>query len=163
MLRDTDNLKIPRIFKDIRSALWSHGFSLPLSDEEVDVLVSEGKFSRAQILECADISVSSLDTPTVEDSSVTLQDMIPAPTVEIQLSEEEIESAIDKVLLYMKTKYRDMVEEWMYAVLDGGGVSQAELSKKYNLSQPNVSRVLKSAVHVIDLNKEEIRSLFGLD
>lgn len=163
-LRDNEALKTPRYFKDIRSALNKHGFTLPLNDEEIDVLISEGNFSKEQIMSYAEPDLISIDSPIKEDSKNTYADIIPGDNMDLgfEMQEEEIEGIIDSVLSYIKPQHRDLVEEWMYSVLAGCRVSQETLGIKYNISQPKVSRVLRSAIDIVRMNGEEIRSLFGL-
>lgn len=163
-LRDNEALKIPRSFKDIRNALHKHGFTLPLSDEEIDILVGEKVASRKQIMSYAEPDLISIDSPIKEYSKNTYADIIPGDNMDIgfEMKEEEIEGIIDHVLSYIKPQHRDLVEEWMYSVLAGCRVSQEILGIKYNISQPKVSRVLRSAIDIVRMNGEEIRSLFGL-
>lgn len=163
MLRDTETLKVPREYKDIRSALNRHGFTVPLTDEEIDILVSEGKFSRKQIMDYAEPIVMSLDFNLDEDSDSTLGNVIPDPdaNIEYQFTDEEIERIIESVLKYIKPSYRDLVEEWMYATLAGVPLRQRELSVKYKKSQCHVARILKYAVYILQMHGDEIRNLFG--
>lgn len=165
MLRDNEALKTPRVFKDIRSALLHHRFTLPLTDEEMNVLLEEKKFSRKQIIEYSQYSTVSLDAYITDSESIDLSNIIPdikASDFYKNLSEDEIEKLVDSVLKYIKPLHRDLVEEWMYASLEGYRISQAELARKYNRSQAQVSRILKSAISIVDMNKEEIQKLFGI-
>lgn len=164
MLNESNNLKVPRQYADIRRALNKHGFKLPLTDEEIDILVSEGKFSRKQILDYAEPIVQSLDDYTMEDSESTLGSVIPDPNayVDKDISDEEIEHLVDSVLQYIKHNHRDMVEEWMYATIEGVKLTQKELSKKYGLSQPYCNRILNTSVYLMKNNHgDAIRNLFG--
>lgn len=165
MLRDNEALKTPRVFKDIRSALLHHGFTLPLTDEEMNVLLEEKRFSRKQIIEYSQYSTVSLDSYITDTNECNLSDIIPdknASDFYKNLSEDEIEKLVDSVLNYIKPSSRDLVEEWMYASLEGYRISQAELASKYNRSQSQVSRILRSAISIVDMNKEEIQKLFGI-
>lgn len=165
MLRDNESLKTPRVFKDIRSALRIHGFTLPLSDEEMNILVEEKKFSRSQIVEYSQFSTISLDSYITDTDNCNLSDIIPdkdAGKFYKELSEEEIERLVNSVLSYIKVNNRDLVEEWLYASLEGYRITQSELAHKYKCSQAQVSRILKSAISIIDMNKEEIQKLFGI-
>jgi len=164
-LRDCEALHTPRWFKDMRSTLISHGFTLPLSDEEIDVLVSEGKFSRAQIMDYAEPEIHSLDRLMSDDSDTTLGDMIPDRSIippDTHLDEDEIEQAIDKVLLYIKPIHRDIAEEWMYSVLAGENITQLDLSRKYGKSQPQIGRILRSVIDIVKMHGDEIREIFGV-
>lgn len=162
-LRDSGVLKTPRWFKDIRSALNKHGFTLPLTDQEVDILINEGKFSREQIIEYADIDIISLDSTLKEDSEITYGEIIPdRRNLESELNEDEIEYIIDSVVSYIKPEYRDLVEEWIYSVLADCSISQKTLATKYKCSRAQVCKVVNSAISIISMHKEEIRSLFGL-
>lgn len=161
-LRDSGALHIPRYFKDMRNALATHGFTLPLTDEEVDILVSEGKFSRKQIMEYSEPEIIEIDRP-IKDGDSTFREIIPdSKRFESEFSEDEIEFIIDKIISYIKPNHRDMVEEWMYATLEGCGVNQSTLGIKYGMSQAAVSRVLKSSIAIVKMHGEEIRSLFGI-
>ncbi len=161
-LRDNEALKTPRYFKDIRYVLKKHGFTLPLSDQEIDILVREGKFSRNQIMSYAEPDIVCLDSPIKEDSKNTHAEIIPGDMdIDIKLTEDEIEYIIDHVISYIKPQHRDIVEEWMYSVLAGCKVNQETLGVKYNISQPQVGRILRSAIDIVRMNGEEIRSLFG--
>lgn len=163
-MRNTDIIRIPKYFKDLRKALYNHGFTLPLDPIEVDVLISEGKFSRMQVLEFSNFSVSSLDDNVSDDNDCSLYDLIEdrSANIDYQFSDEEIEIIINQVLSYIKPTNRDMIEEWMYATFEGTGVSQVELAKKYNTTRSNVSRAIKSAVYLFKQNVETIRNLFGV-
>lgn len=169
MLRESELLHIPRVYKDIRSSLNKHGFTLPLSDMEMDVLLSEGKFSKKQLLDYSEPEILSLDAKLSrfsnnEDNDNSLSDIIPSSytsNFDSCLSDDEIEEIIDNIILYIKPKYRDLVEEWMYASLEGIKLTQNILSKKYNLSQPQVNRVIKSAISIVRMHGKEIREMFG--
>lgn len=169
MLRASDLLKTPRSYKDIRSSLKAHNFSLPLSDQEIDVLLSEGKFSRKQLLDYAEVEVLSIDRPINSDNpkgdaNINLGDIIPSTytsNFDSKLSEDELEEIIDHIILYIKPRYRELVEEWMYAALEGEKLTQDDLSRKYHLSQPQIARVLKAATSIVKMHQEEIREMFG--
>lgn len=161
-LRDTESISTPRAFHDIRTDIARHGFSLPLTDEDVDILVSEGRFSRSQILNCVEFSLASLEDPIPGKDNIYIGDRVVAPSSEIQLSEDELEAAMDDLLLCIKPKNRDLVEEWLYASMEGEKINQQSLADKYNISQAQVSRVINSAVRSANLHREEILSLLGL-
>lgn len=164
MLRDNEVLKTPRVFKDIRSELGKHGFTLPLADQEMNILLEEGKFSRKQIIEYTQYSTISLDSYTTDDEKATLDEIIPDISlngVYEQLSEDDIENLVDSILKYIKPIYRDLVEEWMYATLEGVHITNMELARKYGMSQPNVSRILNSAISIVKMHEDKIKSLFG--
>lgn len=166
MFRKLGALKLPQVFRDIRAELAKHGFALPLDPVEADTLLSEGKFSRAQLAEFTNFSVVSLDYQIEgkDDSSATIADLVEdkSARIEYQFSDEEIEQIIYKILMYIKPKHRDLVEEWMYATLEGSGVYQETLAQKYKISQPTVARVLKSAIYLVQQHSEDIRNLFGI-
>ena len=163
MLRDTGNLKVPRHYKDIRAALARHGFTVPLTDEEIDILVSEGKVSRKQIMDYAEPVVMSLDESIKDGEEVTLSSIIPdtRSLIPEDLSEDDIEKAIDMVLKYVKPIHRDLVEEWMYATMEGVTLTQNELGIKYGLSRVQVSRILKYSIYIVKMHGDEIRNIFG--
>ena len=164
MLRDADLLHIPRVYKDIRSSLLRHGFTIPLSDMEIDVLLQEGKFSRRQLLDYSEPEILSLDYSTTDDENTSLSDIIPSletSNFDSRLSEDAIEDIIDKALLYIKPRHRGLVEEWMYAAVYGMRLTQDTLGKKYNISQSYVNRIINSAISVIKMHDREIREMFG--
>lgn len=165
MLRDSEQLKTPRSFKDIRSALISHGFTLPLTDQEMEILLEEKKFSRQQILEYTRYSTISIDSYIEEsDSNVSLSEIISdksSNSIYERLSEDDLENLVDSILKFIKPLHRDLIEEWMYATLEGVHLTNRELSIKYNISQPYVSRLLNSAISIVKMHDDKIRSLFG--
>lgn len=164
MLRDNEVLKTPRVFKYIRSELGKHGFTLPLTDQEMNILLEEGKFSRKQIIEYTQYSTIYLDSYTIDDEKATLDEIIPDTSLNgiyEQLSEDDIENLVDSILKYIKPLYRDLVEEWMYATLEDVHITNRELARKYGMSQPNVSRILNSAISIVKMHEDKIKSLFG--
>lgn len=167
-LRDCSSIREPRSFKDIRTALNRLGFSLPLSEEEIDILLDEGKFSRYQILQfsCFD-GVISIDDPIMNDGdprAKTVADTVADKRQQdlYQLDEDEIEKLVDEVLLYVHVDHKDLVEEWMYAVLSGYKITQEQLAAKYKISQAQVSRILQQVVVFVKSNGDYIRQLFGV-
>ena len=78
-----------------------------------------------------------------------------------KLTEDDIEDLVDSILKYIKSLYRDLVEEWMYATLEGVHITNMELARKYGMSQPNVSRILNSAISIVKMHEDKIKSLFG--
>lgn len=162
-LRDTNLLKIPRWFKDIRGTLHRLNFKLPLSDHEIDIILKEGKFSLKQIMEYSEPEVASLDYEITEESSTDMYNFVPCYEENFfDLSEDEIEELVDGILFYLKPTVRDLVEEWMYATLEGEKLSQAQLGIKYKLSQVQVSRILTSAMSIIRSSESKIYPLFGV-
>ena len=102
-------------------------------------------------------------SPIKGDSEITYSEVIPSNLdTDYDFDEDEIELIVDKIVEYIKPKYRDMVEEWIYSVLAGVKVTQKELGRKYNLCQAQIARVLASAVNIMKMHGEEIRDLFGI-
>lgn len=166
LLRDSGALKIPRIFKDIRSALVKHGFTIPLNDEEIDILVAEGKFSRYQIMQYSEPEIGSLDFVITDEGESTLAEIIPDPDANIEKSLEDsnLESIVSEILKYVKPQHRDMLEEWMYSVLIGDKpVTHSELATKYGISQSYVTRILNSTIELLRTSyAENIKNLFRI-
>lgn len=165
MLRNIGTIRLPRYLKDIRKALFDHGFTLPLDPKEIDILLSEGKFCRAQLEELMDFQIVSLDsTFSIDGDNLPIMSMIEdqSARIEYQFSDSEIKQIIDEILLYIKPDYKDLVEEWMYAVLEESGMTQSELANKYKISQSYVSKILRSAIYLLRQNSEHIRNLFGI-
>ena len=119
---------------------------------------------KKQIIEYTQYSTISLDSYTTDDEKATLGEIIPDTSlngVYEQLSEDDIEDLVDSILKYIKPLYRDLVEEWMYATLEGVHITNMELARKYGMSQPNVSRILNSAISIVKMHEDKIKSLFG--
>lgn len=146
--RSNDQLKLPRIYKDIRSSISRHGFTLPLTDEEIDIIVDEGKFSHKQIIDYAEPRVLSLDYEDEKGRSSIAS--IPDPQSEMHpgLDEDELESAIDAILRYIKPKQRDIVEEWLYSRMCGEHISYSQLSQKYHISRQRAHRIITAAIAI---------------
>lgn len=163
-VRDTESIHTPRSYKTIRILMKRYDLTLPLSEDEVMMLEKEGNLSRSQILAYTEVYMSSIDETTDGDEdSRALYDVIPDPDsyVDRELSEDEIIDLVDRIVSYMKPKYREMIEEWMYSVIAGEHINQQTLANKYNMSQPQVGRILREAIRVVHMNKDSIRSLFG--
>lgn len=121
------------------------------SKEDVDpnevLKIAVATESDRQILEAMK-SVSLNSEVIGKDGSATeIGDLIPDPDAEKAFDftniDDELESIKDKLLVYKRDSYREVVEEWYYSVIFGYRVSQSEISKKTGVSQPAVSRYLK--------------------
>lgn len=151
---------MPRVYLDIRSSILRHGFTLPLSDSEVKILVNEGKFNKEQLLSYSEPEFLSIDSPIRGDDDTTYAEIITDNlSIDRELSEEEIEKVVDHILSYIKPNYRDMIEEWIYSVLAGEPTKQNVLAKKYNTSRSNICRIMNIAINAFNLHKEEIRDM----
>lgn len=69
---------------------------------------------------------------------------------------------ISKCTKRNKDAVADLIEEWLYACLTGNKVSQVELSKKYNFSQAQVSKILKRFQNYCNKHRDSIGSYMGL-
>lgn len=165
-LRDSEQIGTPRSWKDIKAACLRHGFDIPLDDKSIEVLVSEGKFTEEQLKNFTDISIYSIDASASNEDDIPLKNIIPGILdMANDLSEDELEIAINKTLYYikgMKETHRELVEEWMYASLEGVKIEQKILGMKYNISQCHVSRILNRASTIFRANKESISKYFGM-
>lgn len=165
MMRDNEPVKTPRCFKDIRYALHEHGLSLPLTKEEIDMLASEGKFSKKQIEEYSEPYIISLDTPIRDaEGSGTYSDIIPDTNAEIDLplTTENINYIIEKIASRIPARHRDIVREWLHAAYDGRQMIQRDLGAKYGYTQPTINKILRNMRDSVEEHGEEIRSLFGI-
>lgn len=87
-----------------------------------------------------ELIVGSLDTPINEDTENTMADFIPDKP---DFYEGLFEDQLDDFLATIKGRYHDVAEEWVYSYLYGQEVTQIELAKKYQCSQPQVARYIK--------------------
>lgn len=88
------------------------------------------------------IHVTSLDEVICESdkSEITLADTIAAPP---EYNEDSLLDTIEGFLETISCKnHRDIMEEYLYGELYFVAPSQQELSEKYKISQPQVSRIL---------------------
>lgn len=163
-LRECNSLKLPRKAVDVRSALIKYGMTVPLTPEEVQKLMDVTQISRSEIERYSEIVTMSLDEGVKETEGVHLSDMIPDKSVKdlaTYLQDDELDRAIEEMLKLIKPNHRDMVEEWVYSVLAEEPLKQQTLANKYHTTQPHVGRILRQAVDIFKVNKEEILKLFG--
>ena len=88
-------------------------------------------------------NIISLDAEVLQDdgSSTSLYDLIESPSDEPEFLTEDL---IDGFLSTIKDSiHRDIMEEYYYAYVWCNKLSQAELVRKYKISQPQVSRVIR--------------------
>lgn len=163
-LRDNGALKYPRWFTDMRFSILKHGFIPPLSEEQLDILISEGRFSREQLLSYVEPEILSIDDSYIADSNRTYSEILTDTSLRLYedyLSEEELEQAIDRLVLYAPPKYKELIEEWLYAKLEGEDINQDILASKYNISQPQCSRVLKKFLTEVGSHHADILEILG--
>lgn len=168
-LRDSGSIKLPRIWQDIRSTILAHGFETPLSSEDVDTIVSEGKFTREQVLDYVHVSVKSLNELVAggpDDDPLSLQDMLPDDSIDVTdtYTEENITRIVTIISSFVKPIHREMVEEWLYSeMLDEETITQEEIAKKYGICQATVSRAFKAARIALEENRREIEQILGVE
>lgn len=86
-----------------------------------------------------ELIIGSLDIPVGDDIETTMGDLVPAkPDFYPRLFEDQL----DDFLATIEGRYCDVAEEWVYNLLYGESISQKELAKKYNCSQPQVNRYI---------------------
>lgn len=168
---NVDPVRLPRSSKTIKSIMNKHGFTLPLSEEEIAIIVAESDkgVSETTVRKYRDTIFNSFDAPLSEDDSKgTLGDVISDDKdfrEEVELfSEEQIESTISEILEYISDRSvaRDVIEEYLYASMNGIKLNQTELGKKYNISQCHCSRIIKQAHKIFKEHEEEIHKLLGI-
>ena len=162
-LSRSEPIKTSRVHKSIRKLLKETGYTIPLSEDEVYDLIclSEGKISRDAIMKFAEPSILDLGSPVPGTENAVLADIIPAPEVEYELSEDEIERAIDAIPIYLTPATSDMIEEWMYATLAGVKITRRELGEKYGISQSRVHFLIHKAINIVSMHRDEILDIFG--
>lgn len=165
-----DPVRLPRSHKTIQTIMNRYGFSVPLSEEEIAIIVAE---SDKTIRECTvrkyqDILFSSLDVPFSEDNETTLGDSI-SDDIDFRdlvesLTEDQLDYAISEIIKYISDKSvaRDLVGEYLYASLHGIKIRQLDLAKKYNISQPTCNKILVYARKKFKRHEKEIFKLFGI-
>ena len=153
-------LKMPRKYLDFCSVLRKYNFTIPLSDDQIEVLIKDGKYSREQIMKFSsmEVEVLSLDKPIDEESrdSKSMSEIVSDPKGDVEeqyfCSEDGLEYIIQEAVKCVRPSYRDLVEEWMYSTIyEGKAITQEELGAKYGKSQAQVSRILKQSVELIKL------------
>lgn len=143
--RSISLVHIPRSFMEIRTIINRHKFTLPLTDEQIDIIVAEGcRLSRKLVEEYVEPEVLSLDNVISEDGSGTFAESIPDTTSlpYESLSEDELDNAIEELVKLAPKDHKDMIEEWLYAKRYDEKCGQVELSRKYKICQAQVSRVI---------------------
>lgn len=162
-LRDTEPIRTPRYFKDIRSRILEYGFSLPLSDEEIAILLMDPEITPKKLHNYLSFNIASLDYDVSDEANktLTLENVIADPYKE-ETSDGELDEMIELIASNMKEQYREMIVEWMSsAVYDEKPLTQNELSRKYGLSQAQVSRVLKTCINLVQYHKQDILDIVG--
>lgn len=167
-LRDTEPIRTPRYFKEIRHKISEYGFSFPLSEDEIAILLTDPEITPKKLHNYLEFNISSLDNEVYSHDSrnsggiVSFSDMI-ADTQEDQTSDEELDEMINLIASNMKKEYRELVTEWMSSVVyDEKPTTQVELSKKYQMSQAHVSRILRICIKLVKYNKQGILDIVGV-
>lgn len=164
-LRNSNAVKLPRSYISLRSALRKYNLTVPLTPEEVDFLVNNTRCSRDVILSYADLNITSLDAPLEgkDSEGSSLYELIAdSPESKYEaLDEDELDRAINDTLMLIKPEWRDIVEEWIYATLEGEHFTQGELGEKYNVSRTTIHRILNTAIRVFRMNKSQILKIYG--
>lgn len=89
----------------------------------------------------------SLDFELPNGDSINLQDIIPASPDDYEF---EIIELIESILSEINNPiHKNIIEEYWYSNIYGDGVTQTDLMKKYHVSQPQVSRVIKKYNNII--------------
>lgn len=153
-------IKVPRSYKDIGYSIYKNNIDIyNISDKEIDFLVEQG-FKRQDIIEYMGLSVCSLDSSVLEDSDSTeLSNIIEDNKISNYISEDDIEIIIDTLLGYYNGLHKDMMEEYLYSLWDEDKLTNSQLAKKYNMTQPNVSRTIGKFRKCILEHKTEISEM----
>lgn len=160
-------IRVSRSHKDISGILYKMGYEVPLTVYEMDeVLEKYPNISREQLLSYTDITVISAEAPiqSVDNDNLSIVDNI-ADTNSMAdfdaIDLDDIEEIIDMILLYIKASHRDLVEEWMYATLEGFRITNQQLGKKYGISKSYVSRILNTAINICKAHRNEILEILA--
>lgn len=163
-------IKVTRGVYDVRVSINKHKFSNPLSNDDIDVLISEGHSQRDIDACLALYSVPSINdtvlSGTNEETDLTTEGQITIIDNNINvydsLSDEDMSDLIEELLKYANPSHRDIIEEWIYSIWFEDNLNQAALSRKYNLTQPSVSRIIRRFQSNIKKNKKAIYEFCGL-
>lgn len=161
---ENQDMKIPRWFTSIKTALARHQFTLPLNEEQIDLLIEECKVTREQLLSYSHVSVVSIDSHVDDsDSSCTFRDFLEDKRLsgEIHLSVEELREAIEKILIYIPVSQRAIVRDWLYSVVAGEKITQIDLATKYSKTQSYISRVIRNSMTILQSHYPSILELLG--
>lgn len=150
--RDNNLVKQPRSVKDIAYRVNKYKAEHPeASDEEIrkELKISKDKYMDYLILseyESLDRCIEGKD-----NSSIAVGYLIPdTSSFDKYFEELEEDMLIDianKVTKDISQLHRDIYDDYFYSALFGEKMSQIELSKKYDVSQAHVSRIIN------DINK----------
>lgn len=171
-LRDHDlGLKIPRWYKDVRAYLLHHPqYELPLSDADIEKIISETKFTEEQLRKYGVFYVASLEDDTFESkdgSILTLKDMIPYEEKAYdELDEDELEILINTLISivgYPNEKHAEVFEEWLYAQIYDTPAGQHYLASKYGYSQAQICRIIKNAKTILSEHRNEVLDITGFN
>lgn len=142
-------LKIPRDILDLNYQIiqlrLSSGYEI--SDEEI---MKQLNITPCQFLEATRFDeLSDMERIVSSECSgnpLKLKDCIPdskfQSALEDSLEECCLISIKDEVLVDMIPKHKDIYNDYFYSRLAGDGMSQQELSKKHQVSQPQIHRII---------------------
>lgn len=140
--RETMLIKYSRKALDVCNKVYSM-LEKGYTDEEIIVELS---ISRSLLSEVMSINgVTSLEKEVIEsDNSLTIGDMVGYDQCfDTELVEDDILKAVDKILVKATENARNIYEEVIYSRLFEDKPTQEYLSKKYNCSQAQVSRIIR--------------------
>lgn len=167
LLRNDNQLKLSHNHKLIRYLIQAHNFKLPLSEEEIQVILADGVVTRKQLEEFSEPIVSSLECPinsTSKNKEIYIGDIVADPdaNIEDKYTPEEIDSLIEDISNYASPLHKDLIAEWLHSIAAGDPIIQEELAKKYNLSQSMISRTIKKTLGILNTYEKEVKALFGI-
>lgn len=129
-------VKVQRSGKQINELTAENLEELGINKKHLSALVS---MTSGMSLD-ADYSISS-------DDSVSLLEMIPSKSDELseEFHESEIDAIKDRVLKkkFSSENHQDIIDEWYYSSLIGMPARQPYLAVKYQMSQAQVSRIIR--------------------
>lgn len=140
-------VKYSRHFIDLRYKLGQYLSTVGDSKICVDDILKELNISNHEYLELINMgSVQSLDELIDIDSvNTTFGDLVADPIDGYLASElaTDIERALTKILNKASEIYKDIYEEYIYSMELGEKLNQEYFAIKYNVSQAQISRILK--------------------
>lgn len=114
-------------------------------DELTPEDIEELELTQKNLAAIRSMNMTSINTPIREDSDAEIGDLIPYNTSEIsdEVQVEMIENIKNLVIGRLSEKSQDVVDEWYYSMIIGMKPSQVYLGRKYDMSQAQVSRIIK--------------------
>ena len=138
--RDNYLVKYPRKSIDLYGKVYkmlSEGYT----EEEIIVELSISRSALAEVM--AINIVSSLESEITEDGITLLDTVGYDVSFDESLIEDDILQAVDKILVKATDKVRNIYEEVIYSRLFEDEPRQKYLAEKYDMSQANISRVVR--------------------